>query len=177
MFKSAFPLLDQHPEIVYLDNAATTQKPAMVIDGVSKFLRNDYSNIHRGLYALSESSEAQYHHSKELVAELLNVAAKEIIYTANATTAVNLLAQSLVNSDFLKKGDVVLVGVWDHHANSLPWMSLSKLFGFEVRFFGLNEHYEVDFEDFLLKYRSDVKVVACGQVSNVTGGIYDMKKI
>lgn len=177
MFKSAFPLLFQHPEIVYLDNAATTQKPAMVIDGVSEFLKNEYANIHRGLYSLSEASEIRYHQSKKLVAELLNMSEKEIIYTANATASINLLAQSLVNSEILKKWDVVLVGIWDHHANSLPWMALSKHFGFEVRFFGLNEMFEVDFEDFKNNYDEKVKVVACGQVSNVTGGIYDMKKI
>lgn len=177
MKKSDFPLLANHQEIIYLDNAATTQKPTTVIDGVSNFIKNEYANIHRGLYSLSEASEVHYYQSKRLVAELLNVAPKEIIYTANATTAINLLAQSLANSGFLGKGDVVLVGIWDHHANSLPWMSLAKQFEFEVRFFGLNDQFEVDFEDFQQKYSKEVKVVACGQVSNVTGGIYDVKKI
>ncbi len=177
MFKSEFPLLVNHPEIIYLDNAATTQKPAMVIDGVAEFLRHDYANIHRGLYSLSESSELRFHQSKKLVAELINASEKEIIYTANATASFNLLAQSLVHSEVLKAGDVVLVGIWEHHANSLPWMSLAKRFGFEVRFFNLDEHFAIDFEDFQQKYTKEVKVVACGQVSNVTGGIYDVKKI
>ena len=177
MQKSDFPLLANHPEIIYLDNAATTQKPAMVIDGVSRFIQHDYANIHRGLYSLSESSELHYHKSKRLVAELINSTPKEIIYTANATASFNLLAQSLVHSGFLEKGDVVLVGIWDHHANTLPWMSLAKQFGFEVRFFGLNDQFEVDYEDFQQKYTPEVKVVSCGQVSNVTGGIYDVKKI
>ncbi len=177
MFKSEFPLLVNHPEIIYLDNAATTQKPAMVINGVADFLRHDYANIHRGLYSLSEASELRFHQSKKLVAELINASEKEIIYTANATASFNLLAQSLVHSEVLKAGDVVLVGIWEHHANSLPWMSLAKRFGFEVRFFNLDEHFAIDFEDFQQKYTKEVKVVACGQVSNVTGGIYDVKKI
>ena len=177
MQKSDFPLLANHPEIIYLDNAATTQKPAMVIDGVSRFIQNDYANIHRGLYSLSENSELHYHNSKKLVSDLINCTPKEIIYTANATASFNLLAQSLVNSGFLGKGDAVLVGIRDHHANTLPWMSLAKQFGFEVRFFGLNNQFEVDYEDFQQKYTPEVKVVSCGQVSNVTGGIYDVKKI
>lgn len=177
MQKSDFPLLADHPDVIYLDNAATTQKPVIVIDGISNFIKNDYANIHRGLYSLSEASEIHYHNSKRLVAELINCTPKEIIYTANATASFNLLAQSLANSGFLGKGDVVLVGIWDHHANSLPWMSLAKQFGFEVRFFGLNDQFEVDWEDFQQKYTSEVKVVTCGQVSNVTGGVYDVKKI
>ena len=177
MKKSDFPLLVQHPDIIYLDNAATTQKPAMVIEKITDFLTHSYANIHRGSYALSEAAELEYQKSKSLVAELINCSPKEVIYSSNATTAINLLAQSLVNSKVLQKGDVVLVGIWDHHANSLPWMSLAKLFGFEVRFFSLNAEYEVDWKDFQRQYTQEVKVVACGQVSNVTGGIYDVKKI
>ena len=77
MQKSDFPLLANHPEIIYLDNAATTQKPAIVIDGVSRFIQNDYANIHRGLYSLSENSELHYHNSKKLVSELINCTPKE----------------------------------------------------------------------------------------------------
>ncbi len=177
MKKSDFPLLVQHPDIIYLDNAATTQKPAIVIEKITDFLTHSYANIHRGSYALSEAAELEYQRSKNFVAELINCSPKEVIYSSNATTAINLLAQSLVNSKVLQKGDVVLVGIWDHHANSLPWMSLAKIFGFEVRFFSLNAEYEVDWKDFQRQYTQEVKVVACGQVSNVTGGIYDVKKI
>lgn len=175
--KSDFPLFQQHPEIVYLDNAASTQKPQLVIDGISSFLANDYANIHRGMYRLSESSELHYHESKQRVAQLLNCSAKEIIYSYNATYAINLLAQSLVNSKMLTKDDVVLVGLWDHHANSLPWMALSEMVGFQVEFFGLDEQYQIDRADFQSKYTDNVKVVACGQVSNVTGMIYDLQQI
>ena len=177
MFKSDFPLIINHPEIIYLDNAATTQKPAMVIDGVSEFLKNEYANIHRGHYDLSEKSEIHYEHSKELVAELFNCSYKEVIYTANATASFNLIAQTLVNSKVLNKWDTVLLGIWDHHANILPWMSLSKLFWFNVKFFWLTESYEIDYDDFKEKYTDDVKVVSCWWVSNVTWGICDVKKI
>ena len=177
MFKSDFPLIVNHPEILYLDNAATTQKPSMVIDGVSEFVKNEYANIHRWHYDLSEKSEIHYEHSKELVAELLNCSHKEVLYTANATASFNLLAQTLVNSNILKKWDTVLLGVWDHHANILPWMALSKLFWFKVKFFWLTEKYEIDYDDFKKKYTDDVKIVSCWWVSNVTGGICDVKKV
>ena len=83
---------------MYLDNAASTQKPAMVIDGVSEFLARDYANIHRGMYTLSEKSELAYHQSKAMLAELIGCEAKEIIYSYNASYCFNLLAQTLVNS-------------------------------------------------------------------------------
>lgn len=177
MFKSDFPLIVNHPEILYLDNAATTQKPAMVIDGVSEFLKNEYANIHRWHYDLSEKSEIRYEHSKELVAELLNCSNKEVIYTANATASFNLLAQTLVNSNIINKWDTVLMWVRDHHANILPWMSLSKLFWFKVEFFWLDENYDIDFDDFKEKYTNDVKIVSCWWISNVTWWICDVKKL
>lgn len=135
MFRKDFPLIINNPDILYLDNAATTQKPAAVIDWVSEFLKSEYANVHRWLYSLSEKSETHYEHSKELVSELLNCESKEVIYAANATASVNLIAQTLVNSYRLKKGDSVLIWIRDHHANILPRMSLSKLFWFNVKFF------------------------------------------
>lgn len=175
--KSDFPLFQLHPEIVYLDNAASTQKPQLVIDGIASFLANDYANIHRGMYRLSEASELHYHKSKERVAQLLNCSAKEIIYSYNATYALNLLAQSLVKSKMLTKDDVVLVGLRDHHANSLPWMSLAEEFGFQIEFIGLDDSYQIDWDDFHKKYSDKVKVVACSQVSNVTGMVYDIQQL
>jgi cysteine desulfurase/selenocysteine lyase len=97
-WKKFFPVFDKHPELVYLDNAASTQKSKAVIDGVSDFLKNDYANIHRGLYSLSEKSEELYYQSKCKLAELINCKPSEIIYSHNSTYCINLLAQALVNS-------------------------------------------------------------------------------
>ena len=175
--KNFFPLFTNHPEIIYLDNAASTQKPQLVIDAMSDFMANEYANIHRGLYGLSEASEQHYHESKRLVAELLWCSQKEVIYSYNTTYAINLLAQAMVKSKFLQKGDVVLLGMRDHHANVLPWMNLAEMIGFEVQFVTTDENYQIDWNDFDQKYTEKVKVVAMGQVSNVTGAIYDLKKI
>jgi cysteine desulfurase/selenocysteine lyase len=97
-WKKLFPVFDKHPELVYLDNAASTQKPKAVINWVSDFLKNDYANIHRGLYSLSEKSEELYYESKCALAKLINCKPSEIIYSHNSTYCINLLAQALVNS-------------------------------------------------------------------------------
>jgi len=100
-----------------------------------------------------------------------------VIYSYNTTYAINLLAQAMVKSKFLQKGDVVLLGMRDHHANVLPWMNLAEMIGFEVQFVATDENYQIDWNDFDQKYTEKVKVVAMGQVSNVTGAIYDLKKV
>jgi len=96
--KHHFPIFQHNPGLIFLDNAASTQKPKLVIDGVSDFLASDYANIHRGLYSLSERSELAYHQSKTLFADFIGCEAKEVIYSYNATYCFNLLAQALVNS-------------------------------------------------------------------------------
>lgn len=177
MIKNDFPIFDNNPGLVFLDNAASTQKPNFVIDGVSEFVASSYANIHRGLYSLSEKSEEAYHHSKELVGELLNCKASEIIYSYNSTYAINLIAQSLVISDMLNKWDVVLLWIREHHANILPRQILAQRKGFKIEFFNINDEYEIDRNDFDQKYTDTVKVVSVAQVSNVTWKIYDVKKI
>ena len=177
MFKSDFPIFANNPWLVFLDNAASTQKPQQVIDGVSEFVASSYANIHRWLYSLSEKSEEAYHHSKELVGELLNCKASEIIYSYNSTYGINLIAQSLVVSDILQKWDVVLLGIREHHANILPRQILAQRKGFTIEFFTITDEYEIDRDDFDQKYSDKVKVVSIAHVSNVTGKIYDVKKI
>ena len=177
MYKKDFPIFANNSWLVFLDNAASTQKPQYVIDGVSEFVASSYANIHRWLYDLSEKSEEAYHHSKELVGELINCKASEVIYSYNSTYGINLIAQSLVVSDILKAWDVVLLWIREHHANILPRQILAQRKGFSIEFFNITEEYEIDRNDFDQKYSDKVKVVSVGQVSNVTGKIYDVKKI
>lgn len=177
MTKKDFPIFTNNPWLVFLDNGASTQKPKYVIDGVSEFVASSYANIHRWLYALSERSEEVYHHSKELVWELINCKASEIIYTYNSTYAINLIAQSLVISEIIKRWDIVLLWIREHHANVLPWQILAEKNGFTVDFFNITDDYEIDRDDFDKKYTDKVSVVAVWHVSNVTGKIYDVKKI
>lgn len=175
--KKDFPIFANNPWLVFLDNAASTQKPSYVIDGVSQFVESSYANIHRGNYALSEKSEEMYYASKAKTAAHLACKGSEIIYTYNANYAINLLAQALCVSKLLQAGDVVLLSIWDHHANIVPRQSLAKIFGFSLQFMQIKRDYSIDREDFDKKYTDQVKVVACSQVSNVTGQIYDVAAI
>jgi len=175
--KHHFPIFQHNPGLIFLDNAASTQKPKLVIDGVSDFLASDYANIHRGLYSLSERSELAYHQSKTLFADFIGCEAKEVIYSYNATYCFNLLAQALVNSKKLWKGDVVLLGMWEHHSNVVSRQMLSRLFDFEIKFVHVDKDYDIDRTDFAEKYDEKVKVVSLCHVSNVTGKIIDMAKV
>ena len=176
-WKKLFPIFDKHPDLVYLDNAASTQKPKAVIDWVSDFLKNDYANIHRGLYALSERSEELYYESKCKLAELINCKPSEIIYSHNSTYCINLLAQALVNSWKLWKWDKVLVWIWEHHSNILSRKTLSKIFWFEVEFVSETKDFQIDWKDFDKKLNKHVKVVSFSHISNVTWQIMEVEKV
>jgi cysteine desulfurase / selenocysteine lyase len=136
-YKQDFPIFEQNPGLAFLDSAASSQKPAMVIDGVSDFFRTSYANIHRGSYDLSERSEDLYNASKAAYAKLIGARANEIIYTYNATYAFNMLAQTLRYSSILQAGDVVLVDIAEHHANIVPWQMLSQRHGIIVEWIDL----------------------------------------
>jgi len=176
-WKKLFPVFDKHPELVYLDNAASTQKSKAVIDGVSDFLKNDYANIHRGLYSLSEKSEELYYQSKCALANLINCKPSEIIYSHNSTYCINLLAQALVNSWKLWKWDKVLLWIREHHSNILPRKTLSRIFWFNVEFISETEDFQIDWEDFDKKFNKKVKVISLSHVSNVTWEIMEIEKV
>lgn len=176
--KKDFPIFQTHPELVYLDNTATTQKPAMVIDGVADYLRSSYANIHRGSYEISEISEKLYEDSKKIVAKNIGVENwREIIYTANSTYALNLLAQSIWRTGLLKKGDKVLVSIVEHHANVVPWLILKEDYGIEVDFIKITKDFDLDYKDFRSKLDDNVKIVSLAHISNTTGQVFDLENV
>lgn len=177
ILKNDFPIFKNNPWIVYLDNAATTLKPSFVIDGISHYLENDYANIHRWAYSLSERSEDLYHKSKEIVAKYIWWKPSEVIYTFNSTYAFNILAQSMYKSDMLKTWDKILVSISEHHANIVPWFIAQKHMWVEVEFINITDDYQIDMEDFRKKYDEKVKVVSFTRASNVSGSIFDLKKL
>ncbi len=176
-WKKLLPIFVKHPDLVYLDNAASTQKPKTVIDWVSDFLKNDYANIHRWLYSLSEKSEELYYESKCALAKLINCKPSEIIYSYNSTYCINLLAQALVNTWKLWKWDKVLLWNREHHSNILPWQTLSKTFWFKIDFIKEDKNYNIDRKDFDKKFDKKVKVVSLSHVSNVTWQIMEVEKV
>ena len=174
-WKKLFPIFNKNPELIYLDNAASTQKPKNVIDWVSEFLENNYSNIHRWFYSLSEKSEELYYQSKCSLAKLINCKPNEIIYSYNSTYCINLLAQALVNGWKLWKWDKVLLWIWEHHSNILPRETLSKNFWFDIEFINEDENYNIDRIDFDKKFDKHVKIISLSHVSNVTWQIMEIE--
>ncbi|MDD2566247.1 MAG: cysteine desulfurase [Candidatus Gracilibacteria bacterium] len=175
--KNDFPIFANNPGLVFLDNAASTQKPSYVINGIKHFLEHDYANIHRGAYSLSEKSEELYEKSKEKVKEFIGAKyISEINYTYNSTYAVNLLALSLKRSGILKKGDKILLSIAEHHANIVPWLILKEEIGIEIDYIGIKPDFSLDFDDLERKLTPEVKLVSLTYASNVTGEIFDLEK-
>lgn len=147
--RADFPLLSrmvsEHP-LVYLDNAATTQKPRAVIDALSRYYTEENANIHRGAHALSHRATEAYEAARRTVAEFLGVAdAREIIFVRGATEGINLVARSFLRPR-VKAGDCVLLTMMEHHANIVPWQLLRDEMGLELVICPVNEAGEVDFQ-------------------------------
>jgi len=176
--KQDFPIFENNPWLVYLDNTATTQKPKLVIDGITKYLKNDYSNIHRWFYSLSERSENMYIASKKKVAEMLWATShKEVIYTYNSTYASNLLISSLERSNYFKSWDKVLLSIVEHHANIVPWLILKEKIWIEIEYIKIKDDFSLDLDDLKSKLNSKVKAISITHVSNVTGEVFDLKEV
>lgn len=118
--KSQFPILSNNPGLVYLDNAATTQKPRRVIQKISEFYSKYNSNVHRGLYPLSEKSTELYEESRRTVAKFINAEPEEIIFTSGATDGLNAIATMLSSSGLIDKHPRIVLSELEHHSNILP---------------------------------------------------------
>lgn len=175
-----FPILDQqvngHP-LVYLDNAATTQKPNAVIDAISHYYRTDNSNVHRGAHALSDRATERFENARTKVAKFIGAAdATEVLWTRGTTEAINLVAASWGRAN-LKAGDRILVSAMEHHSNIVPWQMIAQSMGANVEPIAVNEAGVIDLDmlDALLDER--VKMVAVAHVSNALGTINPIEKI
>ncbi len=177
-FKKDFPIFQNNPDLIFFDSTATSQKPKYVIDGIREYLENSYSNIHRWMYDIAQTSEIYYKQSKEKVCDVLNANSyKEVIYTFNSTYAINLLTQTLRRNKKLKKWDKVLVSIVEHHANIVPWLILKEEIGIEIDYVTVDEDFNLDMEDFKSKYDESVKVISLTHVSNVTGQVFDLEQV
>lgn len=176
--KKDFPIFDRRfdsQELVYLDNAATTQKPRQVIDAVSDFYRNHNSNVHRGIHKLSEDATLLYDDSRKNIANFIGAREdRELVFVRNTTEALNLLSYTLGRS--LRSGDEVLLSVMEHHSNIVPWQFLKDK-GVVIRFVDIDENGYLDMNDFDGKLNEKTKIVSLTQISNVLGTINDVKKL
>ena len=167
MNKSDFPIFTNNPSLIYLDNAASAQKPVQVIDAMENFMKNHYANVHRGTYYLSEMATIAYEHARHHVAEFLSVRDKDVIFVRGATEAINLVAQTYGRT--LKAGDEILLSEAEHHSNMVPWQMLAAEKGLVIKFVQVYESGKLNMEDFKSKLSEKTKLVAITQMSNVLG--------
>ncbi|MDT8371493.1 MAG: cysteine desulfurase [Gammaproteobacteria bacterium] len=173
-----FPILDQqingHP-LVYLDNAASSQKPNQVIDAISDYYRQDNANVHRGVHRLSQRATDAYEGARDKVRAFVNAKSdKEIIFVRGATEAVNLVAQSFVRP-MLAKGDDVLISHMEHHANIVPWQMVCEQTGANLKVIPMTTKGELDLSALNELLNERTKIMAIGHVSNALGTINPVK--
>ncbi len=175
-----FPLLEQlvrgNP-LVYLDNAATTQKPRAVIDACTRYYLEDNANVHRGVHALSERATRAYEESRIAVQRFLNAAdAHEIVFTRNTTEAINLVAQTYGRAH-VRAGDEVVISTMEHHSNIVPWQMLCEEKGARLRVAPIDDAGELVLEEYEKLVGPRTKIVAMTHLSNALGTVAPVKEI
>lgn len=175
-----FPILATQAHgkpLVYLDNGATSQKPQSVIDAVSHYYESGNANVHRGVYALSESATAAYEGTRAKVARFLNAREdREIIYVRGTTEAINLVASSFGRLK-VKAGDEILVSAMEHHSNIVPWQMLAEQTGAGLKVIPMNERGELKLDEYQKLLTPKVRIVAVTHISNSLGTINPIKEM
>ncbi|MFY0761803.1 cysteine desulfurase [Metabacillus dongyingensis] len=178
--RSLFPILDQQvngQNLVYLDSAATSQKPLPVIEALDRYYREYNSNVHRGVHTLGTKATDGYEGAREKVRKFINAqSAEEIIFTRGATTALNTVAASYGRAN-LQAGDEIVITHMEHHANVIPWQQLAKATGASLKYIPLQEDGTISLEDARETITDSAKIVSVMQVSNVLGTINPIKEI
>ncbi|MCL6432805.1 MAG: SufS family cysteine desulfurase [Leptolyngbyaceae cyanobacterium HOT.MB2.61] len=178
--RSDFPILNEQihgKPLVYLDNAATSQKPIAVLNALQHYYKHDNANVHRGVHTLSSRATDAYEGARDKIAAFVNAAFRqEIVYTRNASEAINLVAYSwgLAN---LQPGDEIILTVMEHHSNLIPWQLIAQRTGAVLKFVELTETEEFDFDHFKSLLSNKTKLVAVVHISNTLGCINPVKEI
>jgi cysteine desulfurase/selenocysteine lyase len=178
--RADFPILTQtvngHP-LVYFDNAATSQKPQAVLDAIQHYYTRDNANVHRGVHALSARATDAYEGARDKVAAFVGAASRdEIVFTRNASEAINLVAYSWGMSQ-LQRGDEIILSVMEHHSNLVPWQFVAQRTGAVLKFVELTDTQEFDLEQFRSLLSDQTKLVAVNHVSNTLGCINPVSEI
>ncbi len=174
-----FPILKRKIKgkpLIYLDNAATTQKPRQVIESIVDYYSNYNANVHRGLHQLSEEASQAFEQAHKKTAEFINAnSIQEIVFTKNTTEALNLAAYTLTQN--LSKGDEIVISKMEHHSNFVPWQQLALQKGLKLKFIEVNSNGTLNLNDLNELISRKTKIVSVNFVSNVLGTINDVKKI
>ena len=173
--KSDFPIFN-NSDLIYLDNASTSQKPQAVLDTINSVYTKSNANVHRALYSLGTEATEKYEDSRKKIANFIGAhSEKEIIFTSGATESLNLLAYSL--SSDLGPEDEILISEMEHHSNIIPWQQLAKRTGAKIQYIPISVDGELDLSEENNLFNSNTKIVSITHVSNVLGTINPIKKI
>lgn len=176
--RAQFPILTRtvHGKpLIYLDSAASAQKPDVVLDAMTGLARTSYANVHRGLHTLANETTEAYEKARETIARFINAELGEIVYTKSATEAVNLVADTFGRS--LKAGDEIVISEMEHHANIVPWHFLRERYGVVLKFIPVLDDGRLDMEAYEGLLSEKTKMVAVTHMSNVLGTVNDVEKI
>lgn len=178
--KADFPILTRRihgKPLVYLDSAATSQKPRMVLEAMTEYYSTSNANVHRGVYTLAEEATEQYEAARAAVARFINASTEETIFTRNASEAINLVAYSF-GYEYIHTGDIVAITPLEHHSNLVPWQLLTARVGARLAYIDLHPDGTLDLESLdRLLATGNVKLVATAFVSNVVGTRLPVKEI
>jgi len=179
--KKDFPLIENNQrrsnKIIYLDHAATTQKPKVVLNKIDEYYSNFNANVHRGAHQLSAKATEEFENARKLISQYINAnSTEEIIFTRNATEAINLAARSW--GEFtLQENDEILLSIMEHHSNIVPWQMVAAKNKCKLKFVGINKYGELDINDFKSKLTSKTKLVSIVHISNTLGCCNPIKEI
>lgn len=176
MNKNDFPIFSNR-DLVYLDSAATSQKPSIVIDALKNYYENSNANVGRGAYSLAVESTELYENARTIIRKFINAKKnEEIIFTKNTTESTNTVAYSYILNK-LNEGDEIALLISEHHANLLPWQNMASVKGLKLNYLYFDEKFEITDSEILNKITSKTKFVACAIVSNALGIINPVEKI
>jgi cysteine desulfurase/selenocysteine lyase len=172
-----FPVFKEHPDLIYFDNAATTQKPQVVIDAVSDFYIHYNANIHRGVYDIAAKATERYESVRSKVAHFIGAESQQnVVYTSGTTASINLVAQSYL-ANRLNAGDEVVISHMEHHANLIPWQMVCKARGAQLKIIPIDKSGTLDMGAFRILLSKRTKLVAVTHVSNTFGRINPVNEI
>lgn len=178
--RADFPILDQRVNdepLVYLDNAATAQRPTPVLKQVLDFYQTDNANVHRGVHTLAEWATADYEAARDRVQEFIHAKKREeVIFTKGCTDSLNLVAATYGEQN-IQAGDEIVISIMEHHSNLIPWQQLALKKGANLKYIGLTKEGELDLADAAAKITDRTKIVAVTHASNVMGTVTPLKQL
>ncbi|MDC2816877.1 cysteine desulfurase [Leuconostoc suionicum] len=180
MIKTDFPILNQKingQQMIYFDNAATSQKPQFVIDSLVDYYQNDNANVHRGIYELSERATNAYEQARDKVQNFIHAKKREeVLFTRGTTESLNWLA-STYGAENIKQGDEIIISYMEHHSNIVPWQQLAQRVGANLKYINLKADGTLDLADAEEKMSDKTKIVSVTHASNVLGVVNPIKEL